>query len=64
MAEVSCLEKRADVERNEEIVRSDYNFENQYSENHKDALADGDSRGKGTGSAGETIEVYIPQVSS
>lgn len=52
MAEISSLEKRADVARNEQIIRSDYNEDNQYSETHPDALADGDSRGKGTGSAG------------
>lgn len=52
MAEVTCLEKRADVARDEQIIRSDYNDTNQYSETHKDAVADGDSRGKGTRSAG------------
>lgn len=52
MAEVTCLEKRSDEARNEQIVRSDYNFNNQYSANHMDAKADGDSRGKGTGSTG------------
>lgn len=52
MAEIACLEKRGDEARNEQIIRSDYNFNNQYSANHPDALANGDSRGKGTGSTG------------
>lgn len=52
MAEISSLEKRADTARNEQIIRSDYNEENQYTANHPDALADGDKRGKGTGSTG------------
>lgn len=52
MAEVTCLDKRSDVARNEQIIRSDYNIENQYSANHPDARADGDKRGKGTGSTG------------
>lgn|SRR5574344_1166677 len=48
----TCLEKRGIEERNKEIVRSDYNIEDEYSEHHKDALSDGDPQGKGTGSAG------------
>ena len=52
MAEVTCLEKRSDEARNEQIIRSDYNVDNQYSANHADAIADGDKRGKGTGSTG------------
>ena len=52
MAEITCLEKRGDEARNEQIVRSDYNFNDQYSANHPDALSTGDSRGKGTGSTG------------
>lgn len=54
----SCLEKQSISERNEEIVRNDYNKEDQYSVTHKDALADGDSQGKGTGSAGHGH--YLP----
>lgn len=52
MAEITCLEKRGDEARNEQIIRSDYNFNNPYSANHPDALSTGDSRGKGTGSTG------------
>lgn len=54
----SCLEKRAIEERQNEIVRSDYNIENQYSASHKDALSDGDAQGKGTGHGGHTA--YLP----
>ena len=48
----TCLEKRGITERNTEIVRNDYNREDEYSSKHKDALSDGDVQGKGTGSAG------------
>lgn len=48
----SCLEKRGIDERSNEIVRSDYNIENQYNSTHKDALSDGDPQGKGTGHGG------------
>lgn len=44
----SCLEKRSMAERHTEISKSDYQQDNQYSEKHKDALADGDSMGRGT----------------
>lgn len=54
----SCLEKRSIEERDREIVRSDYNTENRYSVTHKDALADGDAQGKGTGSGGHSF--YLP----
>lgn len=47
----SCLEKRGIEERNNEIVRSDYNIEDQYGSTHKNALSDGDAKGKGTGHA-------------
>lgn len=51
----SCLEKRGIEERNVEIVRNDYQRDdNEYSVEHKDALSDGDSRGKGTGHGGHT----------
>ena len=46
----SCLEKRSIDEREREIVRSDYNTNDRYSVTHKDALANGDAQGKGTGS--------------
>lgn len=50
----SCLEIRSMDERHEELVRNDYNRDNQYSATHPDALADGDSRGKGTNHGGHT----------
>ena len=58
----SCLEIISMDERHEEIVRSDYNIENQYSGLHKDALADGDEQGKGTGGGG-TMH-YLPDCTS
>ena len=48
----TCLEKRGMTERHEEIARSDYNIENQYSATHKDAISDGDTKGKGTNHGG------------
>lgn len=48
----SCLEKRGIEERSEEIVRSDYNIEDQYSATHSDALSNDDAQGKGTGHGG------------
>ena len=54
----SCLEKRGIEERSVEIVRSDYNIENQYGSSHADALSDGDVHGKGTGHGGHTH--YLP----
>ena len=50
----TCLEKRGIEERNEEIVRSDYNKENPYGPTHPDAMSDGDPQGKGTGHGGHT----------
>lgn len=50
----TCLEKRGMEERHEEIVRSDYNIENQYGPTHPDAISDGDPQGKGTGHGGHT----------
>jgi len=48
----SRLEIAGIKERGEEIVRSDYNVEDEYSAIHKDALSDGDPLGKGTGHGG------------
>lgn len=48
----TCLEVRSMDARHEQIVRSDYNKDNQYNESHPDALATGDAQGKGTGSSG------------
>lgn len=45
----SCLEIRSMDERHEELVRNDYNRDDQYSATHPDAMATGDSRGKGVG---------------
>ena len=50
----TCLEKRGMEERHEEIIRSDYNIENQYGPTHPDAISDGDAQGKGTGHGGHT----------
>lgn len=50
----SCLEIVSIKERHEEIVRSDYNYENQYNAQHPDALANGDMRGKGTANGGHS----------
>jgi hypothetical protein len=41
-------------ERHQEITRSDYNIENQYSATHQDAVSDGDAQGKGTLHGGHT----------
>lgn len=54
----TCLEKRGMEERHQEITRSDYNIENQYSETHSDALSNGDAQGKGSGHGGHTH--YLP----
>lgn len=48
----SCLEKRGIEERDNELVRNDYNYEAEYSATDKDALSDGDAYGKGTGHGG------------
>lgn len=45
----SYLESEANLERQNEIVRNNYNDDTPYSENHPDALSDGDPLGKGTG---------------
>ena len=46
---VTCLEDRGKEARHEEIVRNEYNKDNQYGVNHPNALSDGDEKGKGTG---------------
>lgn len=52
----TCLETRGITERNNEIVRSDYNINDQYSATHVDALAsNNDPQGKGTGHGGHTF---------
>lgn len=50
----SCLEIRGIQERNDEIVRSDYNINDQYTSSHPDAISDGDPQGKGTNHGGHT----------
>jgi hypothetical protein len=50
----TCLEKRGFTERHNEIVRSDYNIENQYSAVHPDALSNGDPQGKGANHGGHS----------
>lgn len=51
----TCLEKVSMEERHEELIRNDYTINDQYSATHKDALADGDKRGKGTGHKGHSF---------
>ena len=48
----SYLEVEAIQARKEQMERSDYNQNNEYSESHPDALSNGDIRGKGTGNFG------------
>lgn len=48
----SYLEQEAIEARKEQTGRSDYNRNNEYNEQHPDALATGDERGKGTGNFG------------
>lgn len=49
---VSCLESVSKQERHEEIVRNDYNINDQYSALHPNALGGSDTKGKGTGHPG------------
>lgn len=44
----TCLEKAGIQERSEEMVRSIYTPEDQYSATHPNAVSDGDVKGKGT----------------
>ena len=53
----TCLEKKGIETRNETIIRNDYNKTDIYSDTHKDALSDGDIKGKGTGFGGHTHSV-------
>ncbi len=43
------LTEYAEIERAKLIPKNDYNKSNQYSSVNKDALSDGDEKGKGTG---------------
>ncbi len=56
----SNLEKKGIEERNNEIVRSDYNIDDQYGVDHKDAVSDGDALGKGTKHGGHTHTLPNP----
>ncbi len=47
MGKQTCLEKNGITTRHDQIVRSDYNFEDQYSSTHNDAISNGDVQGKG-----------------
>jgi hypothetical protein len=48
----SYLEQEAIDLRHEQMGRSDYNPNNEYNEQHQDALSTGDDKGKGTGDFG------------
>ena len=48
----SYLEQEGMELRHEQMGRSDYNPNNEYNEQHRDALATGDDKGKGTGDFG------------
>ena len=50
----SNLEKLAINERQEELVRSEYNVADQYSLTHKNTKGDNDTKGKGTNHGGHT----------
>lgn len=50
----TCLENRSIQERHDELAASMYQNTNGYDASHPNALADGDSKGKGTGSSGHT----------
>jgi hypothetical protein len=50
----SKLEKIGIEERKNEILKSDYDLETQYSSTHEDALSTNDPKGKGTGHGGHT----------
>lgn len=53
----TCLEARGIEERDAEIVKNDYiqgDRTTEYSASHKDAISDGDVKGKGTNHGGHT----------
>lgn len=58
----TCLEKYSMDGRHTMEVRSDYQRSNQYSETHQNALATGDSKGKGTGHGGHSH--WLPNCNS
>lgn len=53
----TCLEKKGIEARNETLVRNDYSKVDEYSAAHKNAISDGDVKGKGTGHGGHTHSV-------
>lgn len=57
----TCLEKVGLSKRPIELNRNDYRDYNEYSVTHKNAISDGDPKGKGTGHGGHTH--YIPDCS-
>ena len=57
----SNLERKGIEERHNEIVRSDYNTNDAYSESHENAISNGDVKGKGTNNGGH--QHYIPDYS-
>lgn len=57
----SCLEKSGIEERNTEIIRNDYNKNEEYSAIHPNAISDGDIKGKGTKHGGHSH--YLPDCS-
>ena len=57
----SNLEIKGIEERHNEIVRSDYNKNDAYSESHENAISNGDVKGKGTNNGGH--QHYIPDYS-
>lgn len=57
MGKQTCLEKNAIDRRQEELVRNDYNRNDEYSSLHSDALSNGDPLGKSSGFGGHTHSV-------
>lgn len=61
----SNLERRGSEERNVELVRSDYNKANAYSDSHVDALSNPSDESKvhGKGTANGGHQAYVPDAS-
>lgn len=57
----TCLENNGIEERSIEIVKNEYNENNEYGLGHENAIANGDKKGKGNGSNGHTH--YLPDCS-
>ena len=57
----TCLEVNGIEERNQEVVRNEYNTTNDYNSGHENAISNGDKKGKGNGSNGHTH--YLPDCS-